>query len=268
MIARSGRLFVAGAFTMVNGTAPRDRFAVFDYCTEVLWFADSDGDGLGDAGISTMACAAPTGFVSNNGDCDDADDSIGSATTWYFDGDEDEFGDPQVFVVACQQPVGYVEEGLDCDDSDVNIVIGNPCRRRGSYTVTDVLSGYPNCGCAGQKILVSAKVFLQGAYDTNTGLMRDDLRSAGLIPLQEPYTALGYEMNGIPMAGGDVIDPSVLEVTGPDAIVDWVILELRVPLISPWPWPHDVSCCNGMGISWTLMVLHLCNFRSPTVTTT
>jgi len=38
-----------------------------------LWFADVDGDGYGDIASTVMACSAPTGFVSNNDDCDDAD---------------------------------------------------------------------------------------------------------------------------------------------------------------------------------------------------
>jgi hypothetical protein len=60
-----------------------------------------------------------------------------------------------------------------------------------------------------------SKVFIQGPYDTNTSLMSDELRSGGLIPTTSPYTdAL-------------TIDPSVLTVTGNDAIVDWIWVEIR-----------------------------------------
>jgi hypothetical protein len=51
--------------------------------------------------------------------------------------------------------------------------------------------------------------------------MHDDLRSAGLVPLSEPYSAL---YGG---TGGETVAPSVLAVTGANAIVDWVRLELR-----------------------------------------
>ncbi len=62
---------------------------------------------------------------------------------------------------------------------------------------------------------VLSKVFLQGPYNTNTGLMTDELRSSGLIPLTSPY------------ADGITVDQAVLDVTGVDAIIDWIWIELR-----------------------------------------
>jgi hypothetical protein len=41
----------------------------------------------------------------------------------------------------------------------------------------------------------------------------------------EPYTALGYVHSGA--GGGETIAPALLNITGPTAIVDWVLLELR-----------------------------------------
>ncbi|MBK7753849.1 MAG: hypothetical protein IPI41_14960 [Flavobacteriales bacterium] len=55
--------------------------------------------------------------------------------------------------------------------------------------------------------------------------MRDDLRTASLLPLEEPYSALGYVHHA--QGGGETIAPSVLSVTGNDAVVDWVFLEVR-----------------------------------------
>ncbi|MBL7954922.1 MAG: PKD domain-containing protein [Flavobacteriales bacterium] len=73
-------------------------------------------------------------------------------------------------------------------------------------------------------IAVAAKAFLEGPYDATTGLMADGLRSASLIPSTEPYTALGYSFVG---GGGETVAPAVLAVTGSNAIVDWVVVELR-----------------------------------------
>ncbi len=80
-------------------------------------------------------------------------------------------------------------------------------------------------------VSVPVRVFLQGAL-TRPGtivgpLMRDDLRRKGLIPTMEPYTALGY----VHVGGGSnlsIANPSaVFSVTGANAIIDWVMVELR-----------------------------------------
>lgn len=68
------------------------------------------------------------------------------------------------------------------------------------------------------------KALLQGPYDPVTGLMGDALRAAGYIPLQEPNSALPWPHGA---AGGETIAPAVLAVTGANAIVDWVRVELR-----------------------------------------
>ena len=54
--------------------------------------------------------------------------------------------------------------------------------------------------------------------------MNDDLRQDGLIPSAEPYAAAGFSLIG---SGGETVPSSLLNVTGKNAIVDWVLLELR-----------------------------------------
>ena len=73
-------------------------------------------------------------------------------------------------------------------------------------------------------VQLSARVFLEGPFNSATGLMHDSLRVKGLVPLTEPYTALGLGQIG---GGGETTNQGVLNVTGNDAIVDWVLLELR-----------------------------------------
>lgn len=69
------------------------------------------------------------------------------------------------------------------------------------------------------QVIVSPTIYLQGAsLNPNTGeetLMRDDLRVAGLIPTTSPY------------ADNVTCDATVFDVTGANAIVDWVFVELR-----------------------------------------
>ena len=73
------------------------------------------------------------------------------------------------------------------------------------------------------------KVFLRGALVPNVfdTLMRDDLRALNYLPLTEPYTGMsGFVHKG--GGGGEVVaDPALFQVTGHDAIVDWVFIELR-----------------------------------------
>jgi len=80
---------------------------------------------------------------------------------------------------------------------------------------------------------VQPRVYLQGALHgllPAATLMRDNLRALGLLPSTEPYTSLGYHFwnHGIDIGGGETLaNPNVLQVTGSNAIVDWVIVELR-----------------------------------------
>jgi hypothetical protein len=78
-------------------------------------------------------------------------------------------------------------------------------------------------------ISVRAKVFLEGAYSSTTGIMSDGLTTrtptfSTLIPTSEPYTGLGFTHQG---GGGGETRTADLSVTGNNAIVDWVFLELR-----------------------------------------
>lgn len=45
-------------------------------CTKSSWYADTDGDGFGDASNEMSECEQPTGFVSNSTDVNDNDASI------------------------------------------------------------------------------------------------------------------------------------------------------------------------------------------------
>jgi subtilisin-like proprotein convertase family protein len=102
---------------------------------------------------------------------------------------------------------------------------GTACNDFNANTTNDVYGA--NCVCAGTSssgVNVNVKGFLEGPYNTGTGLMSDALRMASLIPATEPYTALGFtQVSG----GGETVAPAVLAVTGNNAIVDWVLVELR-----------------------------------------
>ncbi|MCC6727044.1 MAG: hypothetical protein IT258_21255 [Saprospiraceae bacterium] len=82
-------------------------------------------------------------------------------------------------------------------------------------------------------VQLSIRMYLQGAMlgvKQPSMLMRDDLRTTGQIPLQEPYSAReNYSHYGV-LGGTEVIEnQAVLNVEGSNAIVDWVFVELRHP---------------------------------------
>ncbi|HNK67178.1 MAG: hypothetical protein JST41_05135 [Bacteroidetes bacterium] len=80
-------------------------------------------------------------------------------------------------------------------------------------------------GClnTGNAVAADIKVLLEGPYQ-GAGMMDDALRTASLVPGAEPYTTLGFTQTG---GGGEVLGAGVLDVVGNNAIVDWVLVELR-----------------------------------------
>ena len=97
------------------------------------------------------------------------------------------------------------------------------------FNAADEIWRFFDSHCARQKgVRVAVKTFLQGNYDAILGSMTDDLRSNSLVPSTEPYslsmspTALALMQN----ANATVGAPE-LTVTGTDAVVDWVLLEIR-----------------------------------------
>ena len=117
-----------------------------DTSTASTWYADGDEDGFGDADTTSLTCDQPSGHLSDDTDCDDADsaintdasevcddadndcdgliddddDSLDASTTsaWYADDDEDGFGDVDASTDSCAAPSGYTDDATDCDDTD------------------------------------------------------------------------------------------------------------------------------------------------------
>jgi hypothetical protein len=104
------------------------------------WFQDADEDGFGNNSITTTACSIPSGYTSNNTDCDDYDDDTNpsadeacngeddncdgiidedtaiDASVWFQDADEDGYGDASITQTTCDAPSGFVVDNTDCND--------------------------------------------------------------------------------------------------------------------------------------------------------
>ena len=79
-------------------------------------------------------------------------------------------------------------------------------------------------GGASTPVLLTARALLDGPYNTTTQLMADPLRTSGLLPITEPFSTLGYTHFG---SAGQTLTPKVISTSGNNAIVDWVMVELR-----------------------------------------
>ena len=90
----------------------------------------------------------------------------------------------------------------------------------GAGEVVSPLLTYPSAN-----VSVAAKAFLEGPFNSGTSLMNDALRSLAAFPTTDPYPGLGYTHVGSGNSG--TVAPAVLAVSGNNAIVDWVLLELR-----------------------------------------
>ncbi|MBK9649273.1 MAG: putative metal-binding motif-containing protein [Deltaproteobacteria bacterium] len=107
-----------------------------------LFYADDDGDGFGDPAQAAESCEGAEGWVADNTDCDDNEETVypdapevcdeldnncdgvvdeGVLSTFYRDADRDGQGDLDFPIESCAAPSGYVESDEDCDDSNAKI---------------------------------------------------------------------------------------------------------------------------------------------------
>ena len=86
----------------------------------ITWYADSDSDGYGDPNVSDVECYQPTGYVTDNSDCNDSDSHV------------------------------HPDAAEICGDgNDYDCVVGMPFR---VSTAKPLLSEYEVCACTVQPL--------------------------------------------------------------------------------------------------------------------
>ncbi|MFH0892025.1 MAG: putative metal-binding motif-containing protein [Candidatus Falkowbacteria bacterium] len=115
-------------------------------CDLITYYRDADNDTYGNPGQATTSRdGAPSGYVSNNNDCNDTkanihpnaaevcdnidNDCDGSVdenllNTYYRDLDGDTYGNPGSSTRACFVPSGYAANQTDCDDNNASVKPG------------------------------------------------------------------------------------------------------------------------------------------------
>jgi hypothetical protein len=160
------------------------------------FYIDHDADGYGDPSdvYSVLTCGdAPSGYVTDNTDCNDlaataypgadevcdgidndcndlvdvADDNVLDAGFFYPDFDGDGFGEEDALTRACVDLDGYIEEGGDCDDTRAEV---NPDQ-------TEVCNNGLNDDCSD---IVTCTLDLASADATWTGSDADDKLGSSL----------------------------------------------------------------------------------------
>ncbi len=171
-------------------------------------FADADGDGLGDP-TQPVPCTTP-GAVTNNSDCDD-NDPVPCGTVVM----------PQLVE---RRVIGSTGSATQVGTVRVEWTLGEPVVTTVEDQGLRLTQGFHQSPSL--KLRLNLRALLQGPFVSPSYGMIDSLRTRGLIPLEEPYTALGYVHVG---GGGETTTAGVLTTAGPDAVVDWIVVELRAP---------------------------------------
>ncbi|WP_164490028.1 MopE-related protein [Runella sp. SP2] len=95
------------------------------------FYRDIDGDGFGNPAVTQQACAQPSGYVTNNTDCNDNNALEKPGQVWYKDTDNDNYVETGAATITqCLRPAGYKlatelqATSGDCNDNNAAIKPG------------------------------------------------------------------------------------------------------------------------------------------------
>ena len=88
------------------------------------WYADSDGDGDGDPSTELWSCEAPSGYVANDLDCEDQDDTVYDGASELCDGQDNDCDGSLDATEGDDDGDGYVECTIDSGGWDGTSITG------------------------------------------------------------------------------------------------------------------------------------------------
>ncbi len=160
-------------------------------CVPVTFYADADGDTYGNLNSTVQACSAPSGYVNNSTDCNDANAAVhpgapevcnniddncnnqideGVKITFYADADNDTYGNLNSTTQACSAPSGYVSNSTDCNDANAAIHPG----------ASDVCNGIDdNCNNQIDENAITATVTPSGTVTVCDGISQTFTANSG-----------------------------------------------------------------------------------------
>ena len=158
---------------------------VIDEGVEILYYADTDTDGFGDANSTIDSCDQPLGYVDNMDDCDDTD---ATSTTVATDADCDtvltadacDDTDADSTTIATDADCDTVLTAEDCDDTDITNYSSEQCAHKSCWHLLQKHSDAPLTQCpqcnqdSFQKIVSAPSFQLKG-----TGWYVTDFRDKG-----------------------------------------------------------------------------------------
>ena len=109
-----------GAFEIEDGL-DNNCDGTIDEGVTTTYYADTDGDGFGDAADTVEACAAPTGYVADSADCDDTNATVYPGAPEICDGLDNNCDGNIPADEIDDDGDGYSECEGDCDDGNAAI---------------------------------------------------------------------------------------------------------------------------------------------------
>jgi hypothetical protein len=215
------------------------------------FYADNDGDGLGDESTTIDDCLLPAGYVTAAGDCDDTDVLVGPETEWFADNDADGYGNASVSEFACpgDESIGFIADDTDCNDvvfqanpgeAEVEDGVDNDCDLLVDWADDDLDSDgdgladatggnlFGSCASSGEDEYATSCT--TGAVEYATGTAEDQ---SGNGPTSDcnPYTTYGLDA----VEGECVLVVAVDATTG-----DWNTEE--------WTWSFETAVTAGADV--------------------